>query len=245
MRTSRRRRRCTLTERSSSFEGKPTSMESVYRRAPAMHRCTQRQIHHPSYALAHSSSFLYHLSVALSYLTSVASLNSSAEFASPLSASLFRGLVDLSHLRTKELDAVESALDFFTTPMAARNIASTRPAAVAQPSAESASSSAEATDAAIAEAAPSEKKLPSHELTRVLPQAEVNTFDIGTLRSVAAKFALPLRERIFLMQRCRICLPCRVLSSHPSLLRHCLLLLLSPRISSQRSSFAWVLRRSV
>lgn len=96
-----------------------------------------------------------------------------------LGSSLYRGIVDLSHLRNKDLDDIDHALDFMTTP-------NTRPSQQQnqhQPTADGeATSSADGSrSGAPVEAAASAS---SDVLARVLPQKDPNVFDIVTLRSV-------------------------------------------------------------
>jgi hypothetical protein len=122
--------------------------------------------------LLHLLTCCSHLPPSLSFLSGSASLTLSSSTLA-LRQSLYRGIVDLSHLKNKEMDELENALDFMTTP-------NTRPSQQPQRATveEESSGAAEASSSTAAAA-------PSDVLTRVLPQKDPNVFDIVTLRSVA------------------------------------------------------------
>jgi hypothetical protein len=106
---------------------------------------------------------------ASSYISTLSALSApSVTSPSPLGSSLFRHLVDLSHLKNKELDEVESALDFFTTPH-------TRPS-------QKRISNDQTDDTSSSSSSTADGKPASDVLARVLPQKDPNVFDIDSLR---------------------------------------------------------------
>lgn len=103
-----------------------------------------------------------------------------------LGATLFRSLVDLSHLKNKEIDALEAALDFVATPHTRRTLQA--PGADANGTAASSAAGADAgvaTAVAAVQADTKQSDASSGSSARALPQKDANAFDIETLRLVA------------------------------------------------------------
>jgi hypothetical protein len=122
------------------------------------------------------------------YLSSLQVLSgteaSASSVGSALGASLFRNVVDLSHLKNKELDGLESALDFFTTPHTRPTLQQPTPMPVVGSTAtiEEVDESKESEEPPPAPAAAPAAPVVVPTVPRVLPQKDGNAFDIETLR---------------------------------------------------------------